>query len=67
MQHNVQEALRWKPHLDAGQIGVTVKDGVDTLTDTLNNYPQKLEAEAAAKNVAGVKAVVEKLTSVFWE
>ena len=47
--------------LDAAAIGVTVKDGIVTLTGTVDNYAKKLEAENAAKKVAGVKAVVEKI------
>ena len=28
LQHDVQEELRWDPHFDAAEIGVTVEDGV---------------------------------------
>ncbi|TAE44066.1 MAG: BON domain-containing protein, partial [Bacteroidetes bacterium] len=45
--------------------GVTAKDGVITLTGTVDSYAKKLEAEDAAKRVAGVKAVVEKITIEF--
>jgi osmotically-inducible protein OsmY len=47
--------------LNAAEIGVTVKDGVVSLTGVVDSYSKKLEAESAAKNVAGVKAVVEKI------
>jgi osmotically-inducible protein OsmY len=47
--------------LNAAEIGVTVKDGVVTLTGVVDSYAKKLEAENASKNVAGVKVVVEKL------
>jgi VCBS repeat-containing protein len=55
--------------LHAAEIGVIVKDGVVTLTGTVDNYIKKTEAETAAKNVAGVKAVVEKIEvkyDSFW-
>lgn len=32
-----------------------------TLTGSVDNYAKKVEAEKAAKNVAGVKAVIEKI------
>ena len=61
LQTDVQNAIKWEPLLHAAEIGVTVKDGLVTLTGTVDNYSKKLQAECAAKNVAGVKAVVEKI------
>ena len=65
LQKDVQNAIKWEPLLNAAEIGVTVKDGVVTLTGTVNSYAKKSEAEAAAKSVAGVKAVVEKIEIKF--
>jgi osmotically-inducible protein OsmY len=61
LQRKVQDALAWEPMLDAAQIGVTANDGIITLTGTVDHYVKKLEAENAAKKVAGVRAVVEKI------
>ena len=61
LQKDVQDAIKWEPLLNAAEIGVTVKDGIVTLTGTVDSYTKKTEAEDAAKNVAGVKAVVEKI------
>jgi len=61
LQKDVQDAIKWEPLLKAAEIGVTAKDGVITLTGVVDSYVKKTEAEEAAKNVAGVKAVVEKL------
>ncbi|MGZ3884892.1 MAG: BON domain-containing protein [Bacteroidia bacterium] len=61
LQKDVQNAIKWEPLLNAAEIGVTAKDGVVTLTGVVDSYTKKLEAEDAAKNVAGVKAVVEKI------
>lgn len=58
---DVQDALKWEPLLNAAEIGVIVKDGVVTLTGAVDSYSQKIEAEEAAKNVSGVKVVVEKM------
>jgi len=65
LQKDVQDAIRWEPLMHAAEIGVTVKQGVVTLTGTVDNYTKKLEAENATKNVAGVKAVVEKIEVEF--
>lgn len=61
LQKEVQDALKWEPLLNAAEIGVTVKDGIVTLTGTVDSYIKKTEAEDAAKRVGGVKAVVEKI------
>jgi osmotically-inducible protein OsmY len=61
LQKDVQDAIKWEPLLNAAEIGVTVKDGVVTLTGTVDSYSKKSEAEDATKNVAGVKAVVEQI------
>ena len=61
LQKDVQDAIKWEPLLKAAEIGVAVQDGIVTLTGTVDGYFKKKEAEDAAKNVAGVKAVVEKI------
>ncbi|MEO6902742.1 MAG: BON domain-containing protein [Bacteroidia bacterium] len=65
LQKDVQYAIKWEPLLNAAEIGVTAKDGIITLTGVVDSYSKKSEAEDAAKNVAGVKAVVEKLEIKF--
>ena len=65
LQKDVQNAIKWERLLNAAEIGVTAKDGVITLTGTVDSYPKKMEAESAAKNVAGVKAVVENIIVKF--
>jgi osmotically-inducible protein OsmY len=65
LQKDVQEAIKWEPLLSAAEIGVTAKEGIVTLTGSVDSYWKKTEAEEAAKNVAGVKAVVEKIEIKF--
>ncbi len=65
LQNSVQEAIKWEPLLSAAEIGVTAKDGVVTLTGTVDNYAKKMEAENATKNVEGVKVVVEDIKISF--
>ncbi|GLU56929.1 BON domain-containing protein [Dyadobacter frigoris] len=61
LQKDVQDAIKWEPLLKAAEIGVTAKDGVITLSGTVDSYAKKSEAEAAAKRVTGVKVVVEQI------
>lgn len=65
LQKDVQDAIKWEPLLNAAEIGVIAEDGVITLTGIVDSYAKKSEAEEAAKSVAGVKAVVEKLEIKF--
>jgi osmotically-inducible protein OsmY len=65
LQKDVQNAIKWEPLLHAAEIGVSVKDGVVTLTGNVDSYTKKTEAENATKNVAGVKVVVEKIEVKF--
>jgi osmotically-inducible protein OsmY len=65
LQKDVQDAIKWEPLLNAAEIGVTAKEGVVTLTGVVDSYLKKTEAEDATKNVAGVKAVVEKIEVKF--
>lgn len=45
----------------AAEIGVTAKDGVVTLSGTVDSYAKKLHSERAAKNVKGVKIQAENI------
>jgi osmotically-inducible protein OsmY len=65
LQKEVQNAIKWEPLLHAAEIGVSAKDGVITLTGDVDSYSKKMEAENAAKNVLGVKVVVEKIMVKF--
>jgi osmotically-inducible protein OsmY len=65
LQKDVQNAIKWEPLLNAAEIGVSVKDGVVTLTGNVDSYSKKTEAENATKNVAGVKVVVENIEVKF--
>lgn len=61
IQNDVMEELQWTSLLNASEIGVAVKNGVVTLSGTVDNYRKKVAAEEAAKGVAGVKAVAEDI------
>jgi len=61
VQKDVMDELYWEPFLKASEIGVAVKNGIVTLSGTVNSYLKKTIAEKAAKRVAGVKAVAEDI------
>jgi osmotically-inducible protein OsmY len=61
LKKDVIDELDWDPSVDATQIGVTVKDGIVTLTGHLDSYAQKIAAERAVGRVAGVKAIAVEL------
>jgi osmotically-inducible protein OsmY len=62
VQNAVIEELRWIPFFNSSEIGVAVKNGIVTLTGTVDTYSKKSAAEIAAKKVSGVKAVAEEIT-----
>lgn len=62
VQRSVQNQLNWEPGIsNPSKIGVAVKDGVVTLTGTVNSYFEKWAAERAAKRIAGVRALAVEL------
>lgn len=61
LQRDVMNELLWEPSVDAENIGVSAKDGVVTLTGSVDSFAQKWAAERATKRVAGVTAFVEKI------
>jgi osmotically-inducible protein OsmY len=61
IERDVRDELKWDPDLDAENIAVSVKDGVVTLAGFVKTYSDRLEAEAAAKRVAGVLAVANDI------
>src|SRR5690349_14568448 len=61
LQRIVLDELKWEPSVDAAHIGVSVKDGVVTLSGHVASYGEKYGAERAAKRVYGVQAVANEL------
>jgi osmotically-inducible protein OsmY len=61
IERDVRDELKWDPDLDDSDIAVSVKDGVVTLAGFTKSYTDRLEAEIAAKRVAGVRAVANDI------
>jgi len=61
LQQQIVAELAFEPSIDPAEIGVAVRDGIVTLTGSVDSYAQKLAAEKAAKRVRGVLAVAEEI------
>ncbi|HET7217027.1 MAG TPA: BON domain-containing protein [Vicinamibacterales bacterium] len=61
LRNTVVRQLDWDPQVDASEIGVTAREGVITLTGSIDSYAAKLAAERAVKRVRGVRAVANDL------
>jgi osmotically-inducible protein OsmY len=61
IQADVLAELKWEPRVSPNEIGVMVKDGVVTLTGTVDSYAKRWAAEDAAHRVRGVKAVANDI------
>lgn len=62
IQADVLAELRWDSSVQANEIGVSVKDGVVTLSGEVDTYLKKWRAEEAAHRVNGVIAVANDIT-----
>jgi osmotically-inducible protein OsmY len=61
LKNDVESELSWEPAVNAAHIGVTVKNGIATLTGSVPSYAEKDAAERATKRVYGVKALANDL------
>lgn len=61
LQHDVRDALRWEPRVQEAEIGVSVHEGVVTLSGTVSHLAEKQIAEETVKRVYGVHAVADEL------
>jgi osmotically-inducible protein OsmY len=62
IERDVRDEFQWEPHLvNADDIAVSVKNGVVTLAGFTHSYADRIEAELAAKRVAGVHAVANDI------
>jgi osmotically-inducible protein OsmY len=65
IQTDVLQELKWDPSITHEHIGVTVSDGIVTLSGLVPTYVEKSCAERATQRVNGVKAVVETIEVKF--
>jgi osmotically-inducible protein OsmY len=65
IQNDVLAELAFDPSVNKADIGVSVRKGVVTLTGLVDSYYKKVQAEMAAKKIAGVRAVAEDIQVGF--
>jgi osmotically-inducible protein OsmY len=58
---DVLNELKWDSRVDETDVGVQVKEGIVTLTGSVNVYAKKIAAREAAHRVHGVLDVVDEL------
>lgn len=61
LQRHVLEELDWEPSVDASKIGVTVTDGIVTLSGHVPLYVERTIAERVAKGVHGVRRLLNQI------
>lgn len=61
LKADVQAELAWDPAITPATVGVTVNEGMVTLTGHLDTLAQKHAAERAVRRVAGVRGVAVEL------
>jgi osmotically-inducible protein OsmY len=61
IQQDIIDELKWDARVKPNEIGVSVKNGVVTLTGWVDSYTKKWAAEEAAQRVRGVKAVANDI------
>lgn len=61
LQRDVIDELRWDASVGNVEIGVAAKDGVVTLSGTVDSYARKIAAAHAAERVRGVRIVADEI------
>ncbi|MEO8621484.1 MAG: BON domain-containing protein [bacterium] len=61
LHKDVLSELTWDPRIKEKEIGVAAKDGVVTLTGSVESYAQSWASERAVERVLGVRAVANDL------
>jgi osmotically-inducible protein OsmY len=61
LKQAVLDELQWDPSVNAAHIGVTVHNGIVTLTGHVESYAEKAAAEKAARKVFDVKGIAEEI------
>ncbi|RKR87517.1 osmotically-inducible protein OsmY [Micromonospora pisi] len=61
IQRDVLDELGWEPRIQPHEIGVTVQEGVVTLTGWVDSYAKKWAAERSAHRINRVRAVANDI------
>jgi len=61
LQKDVIDELRWDPRVTEKEIGVAAKDGVVTVTGSVETFAERWAVERAVERVAGVRVVANEI------
>jgi osmotically-inducible protein OsmY len=61
LRQDILDELEFEPSLDANDIGVTVEEGIVTLSGHVPNYTQKRAAEKVVARIKGVRGIAEEI------
>jgi len=61
LRRDVERELEWEPGVDERRIGVSVIDGVVTLTGQVSSYAERWKAERTVERVTGVRGIANDL------
>ncbi len=61
LQQHVYDELEFEPSVNAAHIGVSVDNGVVTLTGHVSSYPEQLAVVQAVQRVKGVRAIAQNM------
>jgi osmotically-inducible protein OsmY len=61
LRADVCDELAWDPAVNATNVGVTVHEGVVTLTGHLDSFAEKHAVERAVRRIAGVRGIAMEL------
>jgi len=61
LRHDVERELEWEPSVDERRIGISVIDGIVTLSGNVGSFAEKWNAERAVERVAGVRGIANEL------
>lgn len=64
LKKDVLSELLWDPLIPEARVGVSVTDGVVTLTGHLDTYAEKVATQRAVERVSGVKAVAVEINVI---
>ncbi|MGP8216622.1 MAG: BON domain-containing protein [Bacteroidia bacterium] len=67
IQHDIEDDLKWETFLNNADIGITVKNGIATLSGVVNSYDKMIAAEKTAKNAEGIIAVDDEIEVILSE
>jgi osmotically-inducible protein OsmY len=61
LQRDILDELEWEQSINPAEIGITVEDGIVTLTGHVDSLPEKWTAGRVARHIRGVKAIANDI------